>query len=136
MIKPSRRRLAQATLRLLQEQPGNRQQILRSVAGYLLAHKQAGQLHLLVSDLARQLEISQGHMYAQVSSAFALDDTTRSNLRAFLQTKTGAKTVELEESIDPSLLAGVRLRTPDEELDTSVRRELTKLASLNPGGNF
>lgn len=136
MSKPSRRRLAQTTLRLLQEQPNNRTHILRSVAGYLLAHKQASQLHLLVGDLARELETSQGHLYAQASSAFALDDKTRSNLRAYLQTKTGAKTVELDESIDLSLLAGVRVRTPNEELDISARRKLTELASLNSGGDF
>jgi F0F1-type ATP synthase delta subunit len=136
MSKPSRRRLAQATLRLLQEQPSERPQILRSVAGYLIAHKQVGQLHLLVSDLARELEIGEGHLYAQVNSAFALDDKTRSNLRMFLQTKTGAKTVEFDESVDPSLLAGVVVRTPNEELDISARRKLTNLASLNSGGDF
>ena len=131
MARMSRRRLAQTIVRLLREQPQQRPQILRSAAAYLVMHKQANQLHLLISDIARELAIREDHLFAEVTSAFALDAPTRQALTAYLQTQTGAKTIELAEQIDTALLAGVVIRTADQQLDTSARHKLRQLAGLD-----
>ncbi|HWZ65259.1 MAG TPA: F0F1 ATP synthase subunit delta [Patescibacteria group bacterium] len=134
MKKSSRRALARTILRLLQDQPTRRSQILRSVGAYLINSKQTRQSHLLIGDIARALE-PKGYLYTEVSSAYALDDASRGNLSAFLKNQTGASTVELDERVDPTLLSGVIIRTPDKELDTSAKRKLRRLASLSSRGD-
>lgn len=135
MSKISRRSLAQTTVRLLREQPARRAEILRSVAAYLIVHKQTAQAHLLVSDIARELTQSEGHLFAEVRSALALASTTRARLDAYLRQQTGATTIELAEAVEPALLSGVIIRTADEELDTTAQRKLKQLASLHYGGD-
>lgn len=137
MLRISRRRLAQTTVALLREQPKNRQHILRSLAAYLIEHKQDKQLDLLLHDIAAAFAKADGHVYAEVASAYALDQAARAELQKYLQIHAGANVVELDERVDADLLAGVIVRTADQELDTSVRTKLKDLASLNvniPGG--
>lgn len=136
MAKISRRRLAQATIDLLVEQPNDRQRILQSVAAYLILHKQTKQLHLLIKDLAKELELSEGHLFAEIESPFTLDASSRQQLETYLKAKTGAKTVELSEQTNPSLLSGVVVRTANLELDTSAKTKLAHLASLNSRGEI
>lgn len=135
MPKISRRRLAETTVRLLREQPKRRAEILRGVAAYLIEHKQTKQFDLLIKDIARELQQSEGVLLAEVHSALPLSAASRAEISTYLQNATGAKSVELEESVDPTLLSGVIVRTADQELDTTARAKLKQLASLNSGGN-
>lgn len=135
MPKISRRRLAETTVRLLSEQPKRQAEILRGVAAYLIEHKQVKQADLLIKDIARELQQSEGLLLAEIHSALPLDSVTRREITAYLQKATGAKAVEFEESVDPTLLSGVIVRTPDQELDTTARAKLKQLASLNSGGS-
>lgn len=128
MAKIARRRLARELVRLLSGQPERRTELLRQTAAYLLQTKQANQLHLLMNDVADELLATQGHLTAEVQSAFALGDASRHDIIAMLQDATQAKTVELSETTLPELLGGVILRTPGRELDASVRRHLMQLA--------
>lgn len=128
MARISRRRLARELVRLLAEQPDRQAELLRQTAAYLLATKQAHQAHLLVNDIAEELQAAQGHLGAEVRTAFALGDDTRQSIVATLQQLTGAKTVELNETVQPELLGGVVVRTPQLELDASIKRQLSQLA--------
>lgn len=127
-MKIARRRLARELVRLIGQDPKRQTKLLQQTAGYLIENKQANQAHLLVKDIARELQ-TQGHTVAQVESAFALTETTRQSVKKILQ-KNGAKTVELDESVNPKLLGGLIIRTADTELDTSVRRQLNQIAQL------
>ncbi len=130
----SRRRLARTTVRLLRGQPERRTATLQSLAVYLTVHKQTKQLDLFIKDIARELQQSEGTLLAEVCSAFPLDENGRDAIRRYLQQQTSSKVVELEETVDPTLLSGVIVRTADQELNTSARHRLQQLASLNSGG--
>lgn len=131
MSKISRRRLAQTTVRLLREKPGRQADIVRSVAAYLIVHKQTAQAHLLINDIVRELKETEGHLFAEVRSAFALTGAVRAQLDTYLRRETGATTIELAEAVEPNLLSGVLVRTADQELDTTARQKLKQLASLS-----
>lgn len=45
-----------------------------------------------------------------------------------LKKATGAQNVELSETVEPELIGGVVIRTPQLELDASVKRRLTQIA--------
>lgn len=140
MSRVSRARLAKVTVRLLREQPARQREILRKVAAYMLAAHMAENgrvkgLDLLMKDFARELQAQEGRLYAEVRSAFEMSDALRNELVSYLQDKTGAKSVELSETVDPSLISGLIITTADYEIDLSARRKLKQLASLNAGGN-
>lgn len=134
MAKISRRRLAKAAVRMISDQPTQRNKIVRSLAAYLIANKQAKQLDLLIKDIASELQISEGILTAEVQTAFELDNSTRAQLVDYLKKSTGTKHIELQQAVQPNLISGVIIRTADSELDTSARRKLKQLASLNSGG--
>lgn len=131
MRKVSRRRLAQVVVQLLTEKHVSRSHVLQMLAAYLIVHKQQKHVDLVLLDIARELSKSQGHLYAEVTSAFPLDAAARSELQQYLKQRVGATTVELNEALDASLLAGVVVRTSDEELDTSAKTKLTQLSNLH-----
>lgn len=131
MHKVSRRRLASTVAQLLRERPQDRSHTLQMLAAYLVEHKQEKRVDLLLLDIAHELAATEGHLYAEVSTVHPLNDTARAELKKYLSDMTGAKTTELNEQIDASLLAGMIVRTADQELDTSARTKLDKLKGLN-----
>jgi len=131
MHKVSRRRLASTVVELLARQPKNRQHIVQTLAAYLIAHKQQKRIDLLLLDIASELQRVDAHLYAEVTSAFPLDDAARRELTTYLRQAARVETVELDEQVNADLLAGAVVRTSDQELDTSARTKLNRLKSLN-----
>lgn len=128
MAKLSRRRVAREIVRLISEQPDRQKEILEQTAAYLLQTKQVASAHLLLSDIADELLKTQGHLSADVHTAFGLGDSTRQSVISMLKRKTGAQTVELQEHITPAMIGGITVRTSELELDASIKRQLTQLA--------
>lgn len=128
MAKLSRRRVAKEVVRLLIAHPEQKDKLLKQVAAYLVQTKQARAAHLLIDDIATELLDVRGSLSAQVYSALDLPDATRDSVVIMLKKATGATSVELSEVVDPSLIGGIIIRTPQLELDASVKRQLTQLA--------
>lgn len=128
MAKLSRRRIACEVVRLLVANPARKDELLRQVAAYLIQTKQASQSHLLLGDIADELLAAEGMLSAEVRSAFALSDASRDNIITMLKRETGATTVELNQKIEPGLIGGVIITTPQFALDASIKRQLTQLA--------
>jgi F-type H+-transporting ATPase subunit delta len=128
--KVSRRVVARTLAAKLLAEPAKRAHWLKATAAYLMEQHMVDDIDLFVNDLAAELHDQSGHLYVDVTSARKLSDSVRAELKRTLQDATGAKRVEFSEHIDPSLLGGLIARTPDAELDASVRTKLKQLASL------
>ena len=74
----------------------------------------------LKSELDRQLE-------ADVCSASPLSNADIAKIQASLEKRYG-RTVKLNCSVDPSLMAGLVIKAGDEIIDASVRNKLNRLA--------
>ena len=61
----------------------------------------------------------------QVITAEPLSDAKRTDLQKLMESRTG-QTISLVEEIDPSLLGGLIVRVGDEQIDTSVSRQLRR----------
>jgi F-type H+-transporting ATPase subunit delta len=85
-------------------------------------------VHLLLGDIADELLAAEGTLSADVRSAFALTSASRDSIVAMLKRETGANTVELNETVEPELIGGVIITTPQLALDASIKRQLTQLA--------
>jgi len=74
-------------------------------------------------------EALRGRIEAHVVSAVALSDAARERLTKTLTRSTGL-TVDLQESVDPSLLGGLIVRVGDRKYDGSVRHKVRVLRSI------
>jgi F0F1-type ATP synthase delta subunit len=104
--------------------------VLEEIAGLLIYEKHEREVDLLVRDIEAELA-ERGEIVASVESARALDDNTRRKIEQFLATvasdKNSKPKVSLRESIDPTLIGGLKLRTPTATLDATVLKKLNDL---------
>ena len=126
----SRRRLAEYAAQQLTAQPDSLATIARQLAAYLYAHKQLKQLDMLLRDIQMVLSSKYDVVAVDVTSAFALTQTLRAEITAFVAKQTGKTKVTLSETIDPALIGGVTIRTPETFFDGSVRTQLQQLTTL------
>lgn len=103
--------------------------VVSQLAAYLIDNKRIKELDLYVHDIEIALQ-QNGVTVATITSARALADTTKREVTAYIKQMCGSTTVELRESVDPTLIGGIKLRTPSAEYDTSVRRRLTTLRKM------
>ncbi|HSW66431.1 MAG TPA: F0F1 ATP synthase subunit delta [Bacillota bacterium] len=128
--KVSRRVLARTVAEKLLHEPSRTKHWIKAAAAYLMEQRMVDDIDLFINDVAHELYEQSGHLLVDVTSARRLSDTVKSELKTTLQAATGAKRVELSEHLDPSLLGGLVAKTPDAQLDASVRTKLKQLASL------
>lgn len=103
--------------------------VLLQAASYLVEHGQANQVELLARDIEAILAREHKVVLAEVISARELSAGLVQSIKQFVASSEGATQVEVNTSIDPSLLGGVIIRTPRAELDTTVRKQLNALKS-------
>lgn len=129
MANIGRRRLAREVVRLLNNRPNRQHDIIQQLAGYLVDTKQTKQLDLLVQDIADELFVQNSHLSADVTMAHpTTDHDIRVALTELLTKATGAKTVELHNKTDKTIVGGMLVRTPRHELDATVRSQLKQIA--------
>lgn len=126
----SRRRLAAFVAERLLAEPKQRKLWLRRLAAHLLQHDQAADVDLLVNDIASELHRQAGHLSVEVTAARPLTAATRQSISRQLKQLTDAKAIDLHETIDADLVGGFIARTPEAELDASLRHGLRKLAAI------
>lgn len=129
MAKIGRRRLARETARLLIEQPSRRTALVQQIAAYLIDTKQTRQADLLLKDIADELYLQNRQLSAEATYAYDLSAETQQAIADTLRAATGAAEVELHLSKNTDIIGGVIVRTPRQELDTTVRRKLKALVA-------
>ena len=86
----------------------------------------------LMTEIAAQYEImraeAEGSLDAEMISAFAVSDEQRNKVIASLKARMG-RDINLNVTIDESLIGGAIIRAGDMVIDGSVRGKLAKLAS-------
>ncbi|HYH74740.1 MAG TPA: ATP synthase F1 subunit delta [Candidatus Saccharimonadales bacterium] len=128
--KFSRRIIARTVAAKLLSEPARQDHWVKVLAAYLVDQHREQEADLILNDLAHELFVQNGQLAVSVTSARPLSEAVRASLQALLAEQTNAKTVELSETIDPTLLGGLIAQTPDAVMDVSVRSQLNQLASL------
>ena len=120
----SRRRLAIFIVDRIEA--GQRAQVLRELAAYIVEEGLVREADLIASEIEAEFA-SRGHVVADVMSARALDDASRSQLTEFIAREANARTVELREEVDADLIGGVVIETPGKYFDSSLKSQLQQL---------
>ena len=130
MSKVSRRVLARTIAAKLVAEPARQDYWLKVLAAYLVDQRRTDETELLINDIAHEVFAQSGQLLVHVESARPLTDSVRASLTALMKERTGAKQVAFTEEVDPTLLGGVIARTPDAQLDASVRTKLQQIATI------
>lgn len=126
----SRRVIARTIATKLLDEPKNHKHWVSVLAAYLIETNRVDELELVVNDIAHEMFEQRGELLVDVVSARPLHDQVRQELKQYLKEATHAHHVDLTERTDPSLIGGLIARTPDAQLDASVRTKLKQLATI------
>lgn len=102
--------------------------VSKQLAAYLIESNRTREAGLLVRDIEAALA-ERGTLLADVASGRELSSDTQATIKTYLKQKTGAATVHIRSHVDPYLLGGVRIDTPGERLDATLRHRLNQLTA-------
>lgn len=106
-------------------------QLSKKIAAYLHRAKKTNEADFLMKDVQAILAKKYNTLSAQVISAHPLDDKQRQEIKSLIGKRENVESVQLEESIDKSLIGGFIIETPSTHLDASVLNKLQQLKGLN-----
>lgn len=98
------------------------------LAAYLVETRRTREYELIVRDIEAALA-QRGTLIANVVSARELAADTRKTITDYLKQRSGVASVEIRSNVDPYLLGGVRIETPGQRLDATLRHKLNQLTA-------
>jgi F-type H+-transporting ATPase subunit delta len=101
-------------------------QVIKQLAAFLIDNRRTKELELIVRDVEYEL-VRRGVVLARITSAHELTTATQTAINALIKDQTGAKTIQLQQFIDPGVLGGVKIDIPGQQIDTTIVRRLTTL---------
>ncbi len=121
----SRRKLAEYVADGLE---AKRPRVIQELAAYLLQTNRTREAQLVVRDIEDELK-HRGVMIADVTSAHPLTEAVAQEITAFIRQTSPAQdpTVHLRQSVDESVLGGVRIALPGELFDGTIQHKLNAL---------
>ena len=126
MAKLSRRALAiyAADQLLANKKPSS---FAKELASVLVASRRQNQSEQLADDIAWELESRGRIANAQVTSARALSDALRRQITAHIKAAAKVSEVILNETIDETVIGGVKIDTAAHSWDKTLRRKLIQI---------
>ena len=101
--------------------------VMQSIAAYLIDMGREREAQLLVRDIEAKL-LEQGIALTDTVSARPLTDEAKKSIEQLVRNSYNNVTkVVLRESIDPSVIGGVKVVLPNARLDATVKAKLEKL---------
>jgi len=103
--------------------------VMKRLAAYVIEHKLARQLELILSDIEAELARRE-IVIADVTTARPLVDESRAAILDYIRGLTKVRNPELRESVDESLLGGSIIKVAGTELDSSLKTKLNRLKTI------
>lgn len=125
-MKQSTKTIAAALLKRL-EAGDSVAKLSASLGAYLIEERRVADVPLIVRDVERLMAEDHDQLYVHVTSAYELTSELKTELTKLFD----AKHVVLEETIDPSIVGGVRAETADQRVDATIRRQLQRLTATS-----
>lgn len=127
MATLSRRKLAEHVAgRLLRGDSSK--DAMRELAAYLVDTKRTKEAELVIRDIEATLARN-GNVVARVVSARTLAADATAAIQQYVKKQTDASHVLLRETIDASVIGGVRIEFPGAINDATIRTKLDKLTA-------
>lgn len=105
---------------------GQTKKLINELAAFLIDNRRTKEIDLVVRDVEYELK-KRGIVLARITSAHELSTATEKTLTDLVKRSTKARSVQLTQFIDPTVLGGVKIDLPGQQLDTTIARRLTAL---------
>lgn len=130
MAQTKRTELATVIAGLLDKQKAS-PALARQIAAYLVAEHYTKDLDVILRDVMTARAKS-GTVEANVTTAFPLSSSVKTEVQQLLkQEYPEAQQFVLQSTVDPEALSGVRIQTPDKQLDETARGKLENLRRMH-----
>lgn len=103
--------------------------VMKRLAAYVIEHRLSAQIELIIADIEAELA-RRDIVIADVISARPLVDESREAILDYIRGLTKAKSPELRETVDESLIGGAIIRVAGTELDSSLKTKLQRLKTI------
>ena len=100
--------------------------LVQNFAGVVANNRRLSALRLIIARFAALVANKRGVVVAEVASAHPLTDVQREQLRARL-IEAGYGSINIQDTVDPSLLGGLVVRIGARLYDTSLKSRLQRL---------
>jgi len=126
--KISRRKLATWTAaRLASGDPAKN--VMHQLGAFLIDTRRKKEQSLIVRDIEIAL-LKEGTVLVQATSARELSAEALGSIESFVKNEYGSNVkVIVEQHIDTTVIGGVKLETPDKQIDATIRTKLEKLTA-------
>lgn len=133
-MKTPRHVLAQAIANRTLE-VADSQELAREIAAYLITERRTNELESILRDIM-QIRASHGIIEAEVATAHDLQTRDITEIKQLLQKSyPAAKQVNVGTHLDASVVGGLRIDMPEEQLDMSIAARLAKFKRLTLQGS-
>ena len=123
-LKISRRKLAAYVAD--EFQAGNGKAALKQAAAYLVETGRTRAAGLLVRDIEEALA-ENGTVVADITSAHPLDESEKAAIARLFP----AKELHIRETVDPSVLGGIRAEIPGKRFEGTLKHKIDLLKEIN-----
>ena len=124
----SRKSLAKAYLSLAQSR--GQKHATQALAAALLTEKKVHDLELVIKEISRELLTANQELHVEIISANELSTPIKSSIKTMLKSRTSASRISATFTTNPHLKGGFMARTPTEEIDASIARQISTLKHL------
>lgn len=111
------------------------EKLATELSGELYSTKRFKQTEMLIADVNKELEQRKKLAKCQVTTARPLSSAETKKLIKRLEQMTGALKIQLEFSIDKSVLGGIKLKTALWERDSTIKSQIDSLRDLSVSGD-
>lgn len=105
-------------------------QLAQAIAAYLVSNHQTKDLDAIMRDVMTD-RAKNGIVEAQLTTAFPLSSGVKQQVEKLLhQEYPTAKQLVYQEKVRPEVLSGIKIQTPDKQLDETARGKLDQLTRM------
>jgi F-type H+-transporting ATPase subunit delta len=101
--------------------------------GVLADNGRLSELKAVIKTVRKLAASDRGETSAEVTSAYPLNDSQITRLKANLKARLGGADVAIDAKVDPSLLGGLVVRLGSQMIDASIKTKLNNLALAMKG---
>ncbi|MGH7195322.1 MAG: F0F1 ATP synthase subunit delta [Candidatus Saccharimonadales bacterium] len=133
-MKVARTKLASVIANMLGSSKSEKS-VAEETAAYLLAENRVGDLESLLRDI-QQLRVENGVVEVTTVSAFKLNELALAEVKNHIKALyPAAKNIIINQELDESALAGVKLELANQQLDLTARGKLNQFKQLTGVGD-
>lgn len=129
MAKTKRTEVATAIAGMVESHKDSKA-LAKAIAAYLVANHQTKDLDTIMRDVMTE-RAKDGVVEAQLTTAFPLSSEVKQRVQTLLkQEYPAAKQLVYQEVVRPEVLSGIKIQTPDKQLDETARGKLDQLTRM------